>query len=112
MGTQLETFVVALNCEVRECRQSLPWHCRFKKSHDWRALAADIGIAVAAGWAFSLAGRLLSYCPDHVNEIRGCRCRLGRHHRCVVHDPHMASLVWNSSHVPLGINSAITDPNL
>lgn len=104
MGTQLETHVVGLVCEVRDCPMRIPWNRLFGYQSSWHALVGEIREAVTEGWAFSLSGRLLSYCPEHADLVRQCRCGKGRPNRCALHDSSMASQVWDAVHVPIDVS--------
>lgn len=104
MGTRLETHVVGLFCEVRDCDHELPWFRLVTYRTNWHLLTPEIRSAVATGWAFSLAGRLLSYCPEHAELVWQCRCVRGREHRCAKHNPYMAAQVWDAIHEPIDVS--------
>ena len=104
MGTRLETHVVGLFCEVRDCDHELPWFRLVTYRTNWHLLTPEIRAAVATGWAFSLAGRLLSYCPVHAELVWQCRCVRGREHRCAKHNPYMVAQVWDAIHEPIDVS--------
>lgn len=105
MGTQIESYVVGLRCELRECGNTLPWHLRVTADTSWLAQEPLIRPAVAAGWAFALSGRLLSYCPQHAGAVWTCRCVKGRPHMCPTHDAYIGAHIWDLTHQPAALIS-------
>lgn len=102
MGRVWRREVVAISCELRSCRASMPLNPAVAHETTWHDHVLLLSRMVALGWAVVLTNKFRTYCPKHVSQARACTCRTNpsRRHLCVVHTESVLSLVWDVSQTP------------
>lgn len=99
MGRVIKREVVALNCELRSCRNT-KWLLPLSIHAPWQLQLEQLNEAIEDGWVVVLNPQLRSYCPQHAERAIACSCRTNpsRAHLCVVHTKELANRVWSEHH--------------